>query len=142
MKISYLTVFLLLFLMISCKSEKKEVVENQPFDMYKYSELALLMEEFYVYNDSLKSQIVNDKALSLLPVNFNELHTAKMTDRFERDESFQLFAKLFEKHQKAVYEVSKDSLKQAFNKTIHSCVACHQTTCTGPIPRIQKLLIE
>jgi len=142
MKINYLKFLLLFFLVISCKNEKKEVVKKQAFDMYEYSELALLMEEFYVYNDSLKSQIVNDKALSLLPVNFNKLHTAKMTDRFERDESFQLFAILFEKQQKAIYKVSKDSLKEAFNATIHTCIACHKTTCTGPIPRIQKLLIK
>lgn len=128
--------------MTSCKNEKKEVVEKQPFDMYEYSELAVLMEEFYVYNDSLKTQIINDKTLTSLPVNFNELHTAKMTDRFERDESFQVFANLFEKHQKSVYEVSNDSLKLAFNSTIHTCIACHKTTCTGPIPRIEKLLIE
>ena len=142
MKNSYLTIFLLFFLVISCENEKKEVVEKQSFEMYEYSELALLMEEFYVYNDSLKNQIINDEALSLLPVNFNEIHTANMTARFDRDENFQMFANLFEKHQKAVYEVSKDSLKQAFNTVIHSCIACHKTTCTGPIPRIQKLLIE
>ena len=142
MKFSYLTIFLLFFLIISCENEKKEVVEKPAFDLYQYSELALLMEEFYVYNDSLKNQIINDQVLSSLPVNFNEIHTATMTDRFERDESFQMFAKLFEKHQKAVYKVSKDSLKQTFNTAIHTCIACHKTTCTGPIPRIQKLLID
>ena len=127
--------------MISCNNEKKEEVK-EPFLMYETSELAALMEEFYVYNDSLKSQIINDEVLTSLPANFNELHTANMTDRFERDESFKVFATLFEKHQKAVYEVSKDSLKQAYNATIHTCVACHKTTCTGPIPRIEKLLIK
>ena len=142
MKYSYLTIFLLFFLIISCKNEKKEVVEKQAFEMYEYSELALLMEEFYVYNDSLKNQIINDQVLSSLPVNFNEIHTANMTDRFERDESFQMFAKLFEKHQKAVYTVSKDSLKKTFNSAIQTCIACHKTNCTGPIPRIQKLLID
>ena len=142
MKYSYLKIFLLFFLMISCKNEKKEVVEKQAFELYEYSELALLMEEFYVYNDSLKNQIINDETLSSLPVNFNEIHTANMTDRFERDESFQMFANLFKKHQKAVYKVSKDSLKLAFNTAIYACISCHKTTCTGPIPRIQKLLID
>jgi hypothetical protein len=142
MKFTYLAIYSLFFLMISCKNEEKVVVEKQAFDMYEYSDLSLLMEEFYVYNDSLKSQIINDKTLFSLPANFNELHTANMTDRFERDASFLIFANLFEKHQKAVYEVSKDSLKQAFNTTIHTCIACHKTTCTGPIPRIEKLLID
>lgn len=142
MKNSCLIIFLFSFLMISCNSDKKEIVEKQVFDLYEYSELALLMEEFYVYNDTLKNQIINDKTLSTLPANFNEIHTANMTDRFERDESFLMFANLFEKHQKAIYEVSKDSLKQAFNTAIHTCIACHKTTCTGPIPRIQKLLID
>jgi len=141
MKFNYLIFLVIPLFLFSCKNEKNIEVK-EPFQMYETSELATLMEEFYVYNDSLKSQILNDVDLMSLPSDFNEIHTAQMTDRFERDESFQLFANLFEKHQKEIYKVSKDSLKQAFNKTIHTCIACHQTTCTGPIPRIQKLLIE
>jgi cytochrome c553 len=141
MKFNYLIFLVISLSLLSCQNEK-DIEVKEPFQMYETSELATLMEEFYVYNDSLKSQILNDLDLTSLPSDFNKIHTAQMTDRFERDESFQLFANLFEKHQKEIYKVSKDSLKQAFNNTIHTCIACHQTTCTGPIPRIQKLLIK
>ena len=141
MKFNYLILVVIPLFLLSCKNEKSIEVK-EPFQMYETSELATLMEEFYVYNDSLKSQILNDVDLMSLPSDFDKIHTAQMTDRFERDESFQLFADLFEKHQKEIYKVSKDSLKGAFNKTIQTCVSCHKTTCTGPIPRIQKLLIK
>lgn len=141
MKFNYLGILIVVLVCFSCKSEKKEKMK-EPFLMYETSELATLMEEFYVYNDSLKSQIVNDIELSFLPVNFDEIHTAKMTDRFERDENFQQFVKVFQRQQKSIYYTPKDSLKIVYNTKIQTCIACHQTTCTGPIPRIQKLLIE
>jgi cytochrome c553 len=37
---------------------------------------------------------------------------------------------------------NKNNVKQNFNTTIETCIACHKTTCTGPIPRIEKLLIK
>ena len=41
-----------------------------------------------------------------------------------------------------VFETSKDSLVSKHNNAINSCIACHETTCVGPIPRIKKLLIK
>jgi len=142
MKFKYLTFFLIILLLNSCKSEKEEVKTAAPFEMYETSELALLMEEFYVYNQDLKNQIMNDDVLAKLPSNFDEIHSAKMTKRFERDENFMLFAKMYQENQKSIYNSSKDSLKTNYNLAIQSCIACHKTACTGPIPRIKKLLIN
>ncbi len=141
MKFNYLFFFVIPLFLFSCKNEKNNEIK-ETFQMYETSELAILMEEFYVYNDSLKSQILNDTDLISLPLNFDKIHTAKMTQRFERDETFQHFAKVFQVNQKSIYSVPKDSLIGVYNTTIQTCIACHQTSCTGPIPRIKKLLIE
>lgn len=110
--------------------------------MYSPSELALLMEEMYVINDSIKSQISRGETPTNFPEKLLNIHTAQMTDRFTRDDSFQKFAQLFLKNQQSIYSASEETVKTNFNNTINTCIACHQTSCTGPIPRIKKLLIE
>lgn len=136
----YLVILIGVLFLIACKQEKK--AEKEPFEMYQTSELAQLMEELYVYNDSIKQQILRGEQLSELPFDLQELHTAQMTDRFERDDSFNQFAMVYQQYQNQLQTTTNDSLKVMYNNTIQTCVACHQTSCTGPIPRIKKLLIE
>ena len=54
--------------------------------------------------------------------------------------------KPFKRDRKSVVLVfdttSNVPLKQRYNDAINLCVSCHQTECTGPIPRIKKLLIH
>lgn len=126
------------FMLVSCKKAKEKV----PFEMYQTSELSLMMEKMYIFNDSIKQQILSNRELSKVPYDLDELHSAKMTDRFERDENFYRLAQIYSKFQTALYNTSKDSVKTVFNNSINTCVACHQNSCTGPIPRIKKLLIH
>lgn len=134
-----LILFCLVLVITSCK---KEVKEKEPFKMYQTSELSQMMEKLYVFNDSLKEQIISNKELPELPIDLKMLHTAQMTDRFERDAHFNNVAEVFKKYQTQLYTTSQDSLKIVYNNTINTCVACHQNSCTGPIPRIKKLLIN
>lgn len=131
-------------LLVSCNREKKKVEDTKKDEliMYAPSELALLMEEMYVMNDSIKSQINRGEAPADFPQKLMDIHTAQMTNRFTRDESFQKFAQLFLKNQQSIYSASEETIKINFNNTINTCIACHQTSCTGPIPRIRKLLIK
>ena len=123
---------------VSCKKPK----EKAPFEMYQTSELSLIMEEMYVFNDSIKQQILSNRVLSEMPYDLKQLHTAKMTGRFERDDNFNNLAQVYTEFQKKLYSTSQDSIKMIFNNGINTCVACHQNSCTGPIPRIKKLLIN
>ena len=58
-----------------------------------------------------------------------------------------------EEHLKAIYgeaseeleklwENSNIELKDRYNAAINNCLGCHKTECTGPIPKIKKLLIQ
>lgn len=140
--------FIVLFcalLFISCNTDKKETVKKakkEKMEMYSLSELALLMEEMYAMNDSIKSQIIKGETPTKFPEKLLNIHTAQMTDRFERDAVFDILAKSFIEGQQSIYTSTPETIKSNFNSTINVCVACHENTCTGPIPRIKKLYIK
>lgn len=130
-----------ILIIVSCAKEKKNQ-DKEPLMMRETSELAIMMEQMYVFNDSVKGQILGGEEISKLPFELQELHTLEMTDRFERDDNFNKFSVVFEKYQKQLYTTTSDSLRTVYNNVIQTCIACHQTSCTGPIPRIKKLLID
>ena len=76
------------------------------------------------------------------PDKFKKIHSAKLSNDFTHDESFEGFTNLYYQKIDALNKSTKQNTKQNFNATIQTCVACHETTCTGPIPRIKKLLIK
>lgn len=137
--------FLLAILFISCNSssEKKDKSEmKEELVMYNPSELTLLMEEIYTNNEKVKSQILEGEIPTAFPEKFLKIHSAVMTEQFERDETFNILAENFVKSQQSIYMSTTETVKKNFNTSINLCVACHQNTCTGPIPRIKKLLIK
>ena len=136
---------LLLAVLVSCNSTSKEESNSEKKDelvMYVPSELTLLMEEIYTANEAVKAQIIKGEIPAEFPEKLLKIHTAKMTDRFERDATFEVLANNFIKSQQSIYSSTSETVKANFNSTINVCVACHQNTCTGPIPRIKKLLIK
>lgn len=139
-------VFFVLIFFISCNSKvekKKDSLKNDELVMYSASELALLMEEMYQYNDSIKTLIENGiLPTQQFPDKFLKIHTAEMTNTFERNTVFETFAKTFVEHENSISTSTLENVKTNFNNAINTCIACHQTSCTGPIPRIKKLLIE
>ncbi len=141
MKQFFVIIVLVSSIFVSCDTPKKVEVKEK-LVMYQPSELALLMEEMYVHNDSLKNQILNGETLTQFPEEILNIHTAEMTSNFSRDETFLSFADAFVENQKAIYIASPENAKQRYNTTINTCIACHQTSCTGAIPKIQKLLID
>ncbi|WP_435261744.1 hypothetical protein [Tenacibaculum sp. nBUS_03] len=132
-------IFSLVSLLISCKAEDKQ---HTQLIMYKQSEMAALMNTMYYINLDLKKNIVEGKTLGFFPERYLKIHTATLTDSTDRTSSFKKFSNLYIQNMKKVYTSSADSLKSTFNKAVNSCIACHQTTCLGPIPRIKKLLIR
>lgn len=109
--------------------------------MYEPSEMAILMRQMYAYNQTLRQQIINNDTLSPLPKEFVNIHTALMTDETERDSAYQVLAKEFLALQQSLYDKS-DTKKSTFNKSISTCIQCHETRCAGPIPKIKRLLIN
>lgn len=129
---------------LSCNTSKKEtpVNNNEELVMYEFSEMALLMEEMYKANEDLKNKIINKEAIGDFSDKFLNIHSAVLTNPKDRDANFEIFSKAFIENQQAIFSASPNEVKDQFNLMVNSCVACHKTTCSGPIPRIKKLLIK
>ena len=131
------------FVLMSCNlTTKKTGVEKTKPLMYEPSEMAILMRQMYEVNKIAKTQIIGNNTLVSFPENFLTIHSAVLTDSTDRDNEFDSLAAQFVNYQKSVFSSSSDSTVYYFNKSINTCIACHKTRCTGPIPKIKKLLIH
>ncbi len=143
--------FLILFLVISLvacdtSKEKKNPIDTQTheeFVMYEPSEMTKHMNFMYAYNQGLKEKILSGDTLPNFTKEFLKIYTATLTNNKEKNQRFKVGAESFIKSQQKIF-LQKDSLAMVkqYNKTINSCIDCHQTECTGPIPKIKKLLIH
>lgn len=135
-----------LLFVFACQSEKKSeaVAETKvAYDMYVPSEMSILMNRMYELNLQLKASILNGETPTAFPEEFVQIHTAELSEFKSRNETFNSFSNLYIEKQQAVFNPeAKDDLKERYNNTIKLCISCHQTECTGPIPKIKKLLIE
>lgn len=111
--------------------------------MYDPSEMSILMNRMYEINEKIKKDILEGKPLEDFPLEFLQIHTAELSDFKKRNETFESYSKLFlEKEQNIFKTTTNEEAKERFNQAISLCISCHQTECTGPIPRIKKLLIK
>ena len=136
-----LQIILLLFI-FGCSQKKEEKVIITKSKAYKQSEMAALMLKMYAVNLENKQLILEGKSPRDFPKDFLKIHTARLTDSTDRDASFKVFSDFYLASFQRVFKTSKDSLKIKHNNAVNSCIACHKTTCIGPIPRIKKLLIQ
>ena len=139
----YLFFLLISTCLLSCNSDKKEDKKELVFDMYEPSEMSLLMNRMYEINERIKKDIIEGKTPEDFPLEFLKIHTAELSDFKSRNETFESFSKLFVEKEKDIFETtSNDEAKKRFNQAVNLCISCHKTECTGPIPRIKKLLIK
>ena len=139
-KLVFVISLLVVFGCSSKKGEKTDVTPN--YKMYKQSEMAALMIQMYAKNADNKRLVLEGKTPEDFPEEFLKIHTAQLTDPSDRNANFNAFSDFYLTSFKQVFETSKDSLIIKHNNTINSCIACHKTTCIGPIPKIKKLLIN
>lgn len=145
----YLFYFVCFIFILSCNSNVKEeqveekVVEKKVYDMYEPSEMATLMNDMYAENLKIKNQILAGNTPKEFPSNFLNIHTAELSNFKKRNEKFEAFSKLYIVAQQEVFNADSNApIKDRFNSAVGICISCHQTECTGPIPRIKKLLIK
>jgi response regulator of citrate/malate metabolism len=126
------------------KTDQEEVVSGpKEYIMYQPSEMANFMNALYAYNEGIKSQIENGEIPTQMPLDLMTMHTAEMTKGKHRSEAWQNVVDVFIESQKQVTDsLSSEDLKLRYNAAINNCLSCHKTECTGPIPRIKKLLIQ
>ncbi len=129
-------------LVLSCKEQEDKVAEKPELIMAETSEMAQLMREMYAFNESIRQQIIDGELANAYPLSFDKIHSAVLTDPSDRDASFEQFSNHFIKAERAVFIDDSDDLIYKYNNAINACISCHNVTCTGPIPRIKKLLIN
>ncbi|SMC91434.1 hypothetical protein [Moheibacter sediminis] len=137
-----------LFFPASCNKDegkKPEKKQSSFKEIYEFSEMALLMEDMYSDMEKIRPNVIENKNIGALPPNLIKIHTAKMTNTFERTFEFERFANLLIETQKQLYD-SKSNVKKVdlYNNVVNACLVCHKSPvgCDGPIPRIQGLLIK
>lgn len=141
MRINYLLLVFTLVL-IGCKKSQEEPEEKQALIMAERSEMGVLMNEMYAFNESIKQQIIDGTLSTSYPEKFDNIHSAVLTNPSARDLNFESFSKLFLEAQKELFESPQEELITRYNKAINACISCHNVKCVGPIPRIKKLLIK
>lgn len=136
-----------LLLCFSCKNETEpkptEKKEKPELIMHQPSEMANLMNGMYAYNLQIKQQIINGETPVSMPLDLMKLHSAEMSNGHGRTAVWNSKVDGFITAQQMVVDtLSNIELKERYNTAINNCLACHKTECTGPIPKIRKLLIQ
>ncbi|MEM5566800.1 hypothetical protein WNY78_16890 [Psychroserpens sp. AS72] len=141
---------LVAFLFFSCNSsekvESKVIITDgsKTYDVYQPSEMSSLMKGMYAYNMQLKADIEAGKELTgEFPEEFLDIHSAVLSETKLRNENFKHYSAKFIEAQRDIF--SQDTLmsvEDRYNNSINMCLSCHKTECTGPIPKIKKLLIK
>ncbi len=135
---------------VSCKKEEEEAcstpdkeakADENGFEMYEMSEMALLMEQMYVDNVRLKNRILSGDSIGKFPQHFMKIHQAVLTDETDKDAFFEEQAKKFIQAQELIYQ-DPENAKEHFNNGIDACIKCHEVKCGGPIPKIKQLYIK
>ena len=127
----------------SSKVDKKTASEKFVPEMYEVSEMTLMMRNMYEVTEEIKGEIVAGNTPNEFPKEFLEIFSAKLTDNKPYNETFIAYSKVYIDNIRAIYDSTNTiPLKNRYNNTIISCISCHTTECTGPIPRIEKLLIK
>lgn len=146
MNLKYLALFINIILVFaSCNKSSETIEEKNGFnDLYQPSEMSLLMEDMYKFYKDLKPLIIDNSSVGNLPSHFVELYTAKLTDGFIHDELMKNYSDLFIENARLLHNSEIEDKTKLYNSVINSCIACHNSEigCKGPIPRIQKLLIQ
>lgn len=143
-------IYSLLFvcLIVGCNSSEKtkskiKIVDGtETHEVYQGSEMANLMRGMHAFNMQLKQEVKDGNIVSEFPEEFLKIHTAEFSESKSRNEIFDHYSGQFIEAQKLIFKDTLTPLTERYNNAINLCITCHQTECTGPIPKIKKLLIN
>lgn len=135
------------FVLLSCsqKEVEKEKTSSSFQEIYQFSEMALLMEKMYDELADKRDAILEGGEIGEFPKEFTKIHTAKLSDGFDRTEEFMRFSDLYLQNLKVLYEANANdpNRKLFYNNVVNSCITCHKSDagCMGPVSRIGKLIV-
>lgn len=144
MNIRFIFFLSISFLLFSCSLPKTKEKESAFQEIYELSEMATIMENMYDFLNENRELIIEGRSTLDIPDYFIEIHTAEMTEGFQRDTLLENHTESFLWNINRLENGENSDRIALFNNTITSCIACHKSEvgCTGPIPRIEKLLIK
>lgn len=137
----YISLLLLFVFVVSCKTNQEAPQESNELIMAPRSEMALLMNEMFAFNESIKAQVISGDLNNAYPSNFDKIHTAQLTDPTDKDAVYDAFAEEFVAKTKLMFDAEGPDLRLRYNDAVNACISCHNKKCTGPLPRIKKLII-
>lgn len=142
-----LSLLLLIIFFSSCsdKNSENKITEKKSekkFEMYKYSEMAALMEQMFTEHKQLKYRIIKGDTLGKIPSYYSKIHTAQFTDESDNDAVFKTYADAYLMAQEKIYGNQNSTAKENFNNGVTACINCHELKCRGPIQRIKTLYIK
>jgi len=105
------------------------------------SELALLMRKMEKQWQDTKKNLEAGQTIHDVP-DFHDLLSATPTDESMTMDGFKGYATSYLNKIKALQNTKGSQQKTAYNNVINGCILCHENSCSGPIPRIKKLLIK
>lgn len=123
-------------------TQDESVTEKKELEMYKDSELALLMRKMYKDNLEIRDSLIEGFVPRSFPKDFSTIHTAKATEPEKLDETFQSLADLYLQNMTIITEAkTAEEAKISFNGMINTCSSCHTIYCPGPLSKIKKMKI-
>jgi hypothetical protein len=97
----------------------------------------------YDVHEDIKKDIQAGNTPTEFPKEFLKIFTAKLTDDKPYNDTFKAFSKVYIDNERAIFDTESEiPLTNRYNNAINTCISCHTTECVGPIPRIEKLLIN
>lgn len=141
---NFFTILSLLLLFANCKQPTPEKKESAFKNFYEQSEMAAIMVDMHDFLKEDRKRVLESKPLNNIPEYFNNIKTAEMGGNFNHNPFFDGFAEAFLNNMEALHASETEDKITQYNNAVNSCIACHTSgaACTGPIPKINKLLIS
>lgn len=146
MKLVYFSFLSAIFsIIISCNENKSEtapkIIRTESLNPNGDSELAILMREMLAHAKYTKERIEDGLSeQTKFPENHLKLVTAKATSPEKRGEGFNEYAEAYLASLKELHTPNGMRIYN-HNNLVNTCINCHKSFCTGPIPTIEKLII-
>ena len=121
------------------KKEEAECLAPDP-NPNKSSELAVLMRQMATHAEKVKGEVLAGKLSGTFPEEFRKIFTAIPTDSLIKGHHFNEYAAGYLTNLELLYSDQTD-LNARYNAVVSTCVSCHETTCPGPLVRINKFKI-
>lgn len=141
---NFYTLIITVLLFASCEQPAPEKKESAFQNFYEQSEMAAIMVDMHGFLQEDRMRILESKPLNEVPEYFQDIKTAEMGGNFNHNPFFSGFAEAFLKNMEILHTSETEDKITQYNNAVNSCIACHTSgaACTGPIPRINKLLIR